>query len=105
MPPSRKVSSRSKARQPAADPRQIEAFPEQDPILFLGEEPAAKCSFHVKPDPSPRGRSIARLSENNRIVSENLMDVILTLCEDGVLDKSQWAETIVLLSKVADGTE
>jgi len=71
----------------------------------LDEPPAAKQSFHVKQDPSPRGRELARVSENNRIVSENLLDVIRSLCEDGVLDRIEWAESIIALGRVANGTE
>jgi len=89
--------------QAAADPRQVEAFLDSPPSL--SEEPAAKQSFHVKQDPSPRGRQVHTLSENNRIVSENLIDVIMALCEDGVLDRIEWAESIVALNRVANGTE
>jgi len=107
-PTTPRKKSRSAARQPAADPRQLEVFAE-DPILFLGEEPAAKQSFHVKQDMSPRGREAQavarRMSDNNQAVAKILLDTVVTLCEDGTLDPAEWAKELALLAELADGTE
>jgi len=106
MPPKFKPS-RSVARQPAVKAPQQQEDP-ADPILFLGEEPAAIRSFHVKQDLSPRGRELReaadRLKDANNKLAKILLDTVLALCEDGTLDAKEWKPTLTLLAELADGT-
>jgi len=92
----------------AADPKQLQAFPDPQPAASLSEEPAAKSSFHVKQDISPRGRLAAEsqglLAQSNQTIAKLLLDVVYALCEDGTLDRVEWAESLVALERLANGT-
>jgi len=101
----KKTRVRAKRAQPAADPRQLEAF-DEDPILFLGESEEPKRSFHVKPNPSLAGQAkeeSLRALENNAVVAENLLDVIEALCQDGTLHLAAWQPSIDALKKMSMG--
>jgi len=91
-------SRRSAARQPAAT-AQLEQENPADPILFLGEEPATAKSFHVK-QPGVAG---ARADVNNKIIADNLLDLIVVLCEDGIISPDEWAESITAIGKMLEG--
>lgn len=73
---------------------------------FPTSQPAAKTSFHVKQDTSPRGREIDALrqasSKATRLLASTVLDTLLTLCDDGILERPQWEKTLVDLANIAD---
>jgi len=105
----KKSTRRSVARQAAAAAEEDEDIIFQDPLPSLGEDRPPKVSFHVKPDATRTGQGLEklakRMSENNRVVSENLIDIIRVLCDEGTLDRLEWAESLVALGRLVDGTE
>jgi len=100
MPPSRKTQVRRRATEPSQSRQEGLPVSRETPPLLSDSEP--KREFMVKETANPAMRAAKRAAENNRIVAENLVDLIATLVAEGVLDAEAWLKPTIALERLLE---